>query len=119
MDTSGWSDGEYYLWSWVETILRFKKISNFEKVKKSLIIKTEDLENSDSITKILNKLEVPHKEIGDIKKLNTNISQGHGMTKNNYNDYHVLKKFVSRLPPEKINDLGSLAELLFVNENKV
>jgi len=119
MDTSGWSDGEYYLWSWVETILRFKKISNFEKVKKSLIIKTEDLEKSDSIANILNKLEVPHKEIHEIKKLNTNISQGHGMTKINYDDYHVLKKFVSRLPSEKINELGSLAEMLFVHENKV
>ncbi|PPR15606.1 MAG: hypothetical protein CFH33_01335 [Alphaproteobacteria bacterium MarineAlpha9_Bin3] len=119
MDTSGWSDGEYYLWSWVETILRFKKISNFEKVKKSLIIKTEDLENSDTIAKILNKLEVPHKEIHDIKKLNTNISQGHGMTKINYDDYNVMKKFVSRLPSEKINELGSLAEMLFVHENKI
>jgi len=119
MDTFGWSAGEYYLWSWVETILRFKKISNFQKVKKSLIIKTEDLESGKSIGQFLNKLEVPHKEIDDIKKLNTNISQGHGNTKISSDDCRVLKKFVSRLPSEKINDLGSLSEMLFVDERNI
>jgi len=119
MNTSGWSYGEYYLWSWVETILRFKKISSFRKIRNSLIIKTEDLECSKRMAKVLGQLEVPHKEIDNIKILNTNISQGHGNTKINSHDYHILKKFVSRLPSEKINALGSLARMLFVDERNI
>ena len=119
MNTSGWRDGEYYLWLWVETILRFNKINSFRKVKNSVVIKSEDLDNKDRIEKILGKLEVPHKKIDNVKKLNTNFSKGYGNTKIITEDYHTLKKFVSQLPSKKINELGSFAKLLFVYEKNI
>jgi len=119
MNTSGWRDGEYYLWLWVETILRFNKINSFRKVKNSVVIKSEDLDYKDRIEKILGKLEVPHKKIDNVKKLNTNFSKGYGNTKILTEDYYTLKKFVSQLPSKTINELGSFAKLLFVYEKNI
>jgi len=119
MDTEDWDKGEFYLWSWVETILRYNKIKSFNKVKNSLIIKSEDLEDREKVSLYLEKLGVSYQKIKIIKKLNTNLSKGFGNTEINEEDYYTLKTFVSRLSPKTIDRLGSLKESLFSFEKHI
>lgn len=112
MSSKGWSQGEFYLWSWSEIYLRFKKILSSNKVKKSLIVSSSDLMNPKKVSKILDKLEIKHSKILSIKKMNTNVEVGIQETKIEKKDIEILEKFISRLSKEIFQELFYLKDSL-------
>ena len=56
MNSKNFSKGEFYLWSWSEILLRYKRMSECRKVKKAIVIKNDDLMHPNKISKILDTL---------------------------------------------------------------
>ena len=119
MNSSDFSRGEFYLWSWTEILLRYNKMSNCKKVKKSLHIKNDDLMDPNKISKILSILNIKHKPIEKIEKKNTNVETGLLPTKLYKNDVLLLKKFISRIPSKHLSDLNYLKDSLNTHEQNI
>lgn len=119
MNSDSFSKGEFYLWSWAEILLRYKKMSNCKKVKKSLLIKNDDLMDPNKISKILNILNIQHRPIDKIEKKNTNEQIGLTPTKIYKKDVILLKKFISRIPSKYLNELSYIKNSLDTHEKKI
>ena len=108
---------ELYLWSWCETFLRFKNIAQSKKIKKKLIINTSDLDNPNKIKKVFESLEIKHRNIKSLTKINTNLQEGRPMTKINVNDIKLLKKFMIKIPKENTELINALKKSVIFHEN--
>ena len=116
MNSKNFSKGEFYLWSWSEIFLRYIRMSHSKKVKKSVIIKNDDLRDSDKISKVFDYLNVNYKPIDKINILNTNIELGLESTKVKKEDILVMKKFISRIPSKYLNELKYMMDSLQKHE---
>lgn len=110
---------ELYLWSWCETFLRFKSISKSKKINKTFIINTFDLDDPEKVKKAFDYLEIKHKNIKNIKKINTNIEQGNITTKVEYNDLKLLKNFIIKIPKEYNELILSLEKSINLHEKNI
>jgi len=119
MNSNNFSNGEFYLWSWTEILLRYKRMSNYKKVKKSIVIKNDDLLYPNKISKIFDILNIQHKPIGQIEKKNTNVGTGLLATEVYKKDVMLLKKFISRIPSKHLNDLKYMRDSLQTHEKNL
>ena len=119
MNSDDFSEGEYYLWSWSEILLRYKIMSKSKKVKKSVIINSNDLFCPNKISKIFDILNIKYKSIDKIEKKNTNIEAALLPTKVNEEDVKVLERFISRIPSKFIGDLKYMKDSLVFHKKKL
>lgn len=112
MSSKGWSKGEFYLWSWSEMYLRYKKILLSNKVKNFVIFNTADLLNPEKVSIFLDKLSITHSKILNIKKCNTNIGIGMKDTAIEKQDIVVLEDFLLKLPKNMRKKLFYLEDSL-------
>ena len=119
INSKNFSKGEFYLWSWSEILLRYKRMSECRKVKKTLVIKNDDLMYPNKISKILDTLNIQHKTIGKIEKKNTNEEKGLLATKVYKEDVLIFKRFISRIPSKYINDLKYMQESLQIHKKNI
>ncbi len=110
---------ELYLWSWCETFLRFKSISESKKINKTFIINTFDLDDPKKVKKAFDYLEIKYKSIKKIKKINTNIEQGNIITKVDYNDLKLLKNFIIKIPKEYNELILSIEKSINMHEKNI
>ena len=116
MNSKNFSKGEFYLWSWSEIFLRYIRMCHSKKVKKSVIIKNDDLRDSAKISKVFDYLNVNYKPIDKINIVNTNVELGLESTKVKKEDILVMKKFISRIPSKYLNDLKYMIDSLQKHE---
>ena len=112
LNVSELSKGELYLWSWSEMVLRYKKIIQSNKVKKHVVINSDDLLCPNKIKNKLGPLGVELNKFNKVEKKNTNIEIGIPKTAINYDDVFLLERFISRLPEDQLKDLGDLESAL-------
>ena len=91
-------------------------MSHSKKVKKSFIIKNDDLRDPAKISKVFDYLNVNYKPINKINIVNTNIELGLESTKVKKEDILVMKKFISRIPSKYLNDLKYMIDSLQKHE---
>ena len=109
LNSSDLSKGELYLWAWSEMLLRYKNIITSKKVKKYIVINTNDLLYPKKISKLLKNLNVDHENFNKIEKKNTNrYHDGLSETNISLEDIELLRRFISRIPYEYKNDLQYL-----------
>ena len=72
MNPERFQKGEYYLWSWAEIYLRYKKMKASKKVLYSEVLNTSDLNCVDKVSNLFKKINISFKPIKYIKKHNTN-----------------------------------------------
>ena len=110
---------ELYLWSWAETFLRYNKISKSKKVNKSLIINTSDLDDSNLVSRVFDKLEIKYKPFKKIKKTNTNQQAGNLKTEVYRKDIQILKDFIAKVPKKHKALIVALNNSLHLHEKKI
>ncbi len=116
MNSKNFSKGEFYLWSWSEILLRYIRMSHSKKVKKSVIVKNDDLLYPAKISKVFDYLNVNYKPIDNINVINTNVEVGLETTKVKKEDIVIAKKFISRIPYRYLNDLKYISDSLQSHE---
>ena len=116
MNSKNFSKGEFYLWSWSEIFLRYIRMCHSKKVKKSVIIKNDDLRDAAKISKVFDYLNINYRPIVKINIVNTNIELGFESTKVKKEDILLMKKFISRIPSRYLNDLKYMIDSLHKHE---
>ena len=101
MNSGRFQKGEYYLWSWAEIYLRYKKMKVSKKVLHSEVLNTSDLNCVDKISNFFKKINIKFKPIKYIKKYNTNEEHNFLKTVINSEDLKLLEQFILKLPKEQ------------------
>jgi hypothetical protein len=100
LDSNNMEKGELYLWIWCELYLRFNQMVKSSKVVKHIDIRTERLDDTSYLDKVLDSLEVDHRPIEKGVHLNTNACKGFGETKVTEEDIETFDRFLNRLPKD-------------------
>jgi len=101
LDSTNMEKGELYLWVWCELYLRFNQMITSSKVVKHIDIRSERLDDTSYLDKVLDCLEVEHIPIEKGVHLNTNASKGLVETKVTEEDIATFDRFLNRLPKDK------------------
>ena len=96
MDNKDLSKKEFYLWSWAEIYLRYKKISKSNNISKAIIFRTEDLHTPEKIKKLFDFLNIKYTKVVAVKKINTNAEKGINNTIIEKDDLILLKDFIKK-----------------------
>ena len=96
LNTSKLSKGELYLWAWSEMVLRYRKIIQSKKVKKHVVINSDDLSSPNKIKRKLGLVGVKLNKFNIVEKKNTNIELGIPETVISYKDVCLLENFYTK-----------------------
>jgi hypothetical protein len=100
LDSSGMQKGELYLWAWCEMYLRFERLVEEFKIKRSVEVRTEHLADPRRIDAALTALNLPHTTIATAPPRNTNVELGYGATSVTKDDVVLFERFLRRIPAD-------------------
>ncbi len=98
--------GELYLWAWCEMYLRYLSLIEEFGIQTSAIIRTEDLNDADTLNAHFSALGLPHSPVNKIKPRNTNAEQGKGETVVATEDIELFENFLKRLPQSALKQIS-------------
>jgi hypothetical protein len=76
LDPAELSYGELYLWSWLETALRFDDLCTRRSPHRVFSLRTEQLNDAASLEAMLTAFDLPHLPVTLGPKRNTNVELG-------------------------------------------
>jgi hypothetical protein len=99
LDPSGFAPGEFYLWAWCETYLRFERLAALPVTEHAVELRTEALNDPAAMDRFMDSLGLSHKPARVLAPSNTNLGQGHRATRVTRDDVLLLERFLGRLTP--------------------
>ncbi len=108
LDSSDMSKDELYLWAWCEMALRYRKMLDSGKVDKAVVIRTEEINDTQKMTDYLKTLGIAHDPLSSIPRLNTNVGHGLPETKVDKGDIETFHRFMTRVPSTLLQKIDYL-----------
>lgn len=99
LDPSGFAPGEFYLWAWCESYLRFDRLAELPAVEAAVELRTEQLNDAAAMGRFMDALRLQHQPARVLAPSNTNRGQGYGTTRVSQDDVRLLERFLDRLTP--------------------
>jgi hypothetical protein len=99
LDPSGFAPGEFYLWAWCESYLRFDRLAELPIVEKAVELRTEWLNDAAAMDRFMGALGLAHRPARVLVPSNTNLGHGYGTTRVSSDDVRLFGRFLDRLTP--------------------
>ncbi len=109
LDDNNLSKGELYLWAWCEMYLRYLDLIDTCDIGARTIIRTEDLNDAEQMSRHLDILGLTHEPICPIEPKNTNLGQGKGRTIILEDDIALFQSFLAKVPQNLLNKIEYLS----------
>ncbi len=108
LDSRGMSKDELYLWAWCEMALRYREMLESSKVDKAVVIRTEEIDDTQKMTGHLKALGIAHEPLSSMPRLNTNVGHGLPETKVGKGDVETFNRFLARVPSNLLQRIDYL-----------
>jgi hypothetical protein len=108
MNSTNFHKGEFYLWMWCELHLRYQRILSSPNVAKTAILRTENMNNVESMKIVLDSLDLPYGKLSIELPTNTNIRSGYSPTLVTESDVRIFEKFIARVPDSVLQKVSYL-----------
>jgi len=103
LDSAELSRGELYLWAWCEMYLRFLALRDAGYGSPSVIIRTDDLVDSNKVAEHFQALGFQFAALTPVPALNANVDSGRNVTVVTEEDVRTFERFFERLPPSIVD----------------
>lgn len=99
LNSSNLKKEEFYLWSWVETYLRYEKLKKYSNVESYTEVRSEKIDDAHYLGSKLDDLNIEYKNIFKLSdRVNTNAQKGFQKTVVSKSDILLFNKFLEKVP---------------------
>ena len=99
LDSSNLQREEFYLWSWIETYLRYEKLKKYSNIESYTEVRSEKIDDTCYMRHKLDDLNIEYEDIFKLpNRINTNIQKGFQETVVSKDDILSFYKFLEKVP---------------------